>query len=79
MRKHGATKQKAHQCFSEPYALDSQAAALLADDPSCEPMRSILNRSAASLALNFEQYRLAEKLTVQNPTARSGFELHLIF
>ncbi|HEX5271222.1 MAG TPA: hypothetical protein VFW33_12065, partial [Gemmataceae bacterium] len=37
-------------------------AALAASDPSLEPTRSVLHRSAASLALECGEYREAERL-----------------
>jgi hypothetical protein len=39
----------------------AEAAARIASRVDEEPMRSVLHRSAASLALNCEEYRLAEK------------------
>lgn len=48
--------------FREALELAAQAAARIASQIAEEPMRSVLHRSAASLALNCEEYRLAEKL-----------------
>jgi hypothetical protein len=48
--------------FQEALELAAQAAAKIASHVEEEPMRSVLHRSAASLALNCEEYRLAEKL-----------------
>jgi len=48
--------------FQEALELARQAAARIAPHVGEEPMRSVLHRSAASLALNCEEYRLAEKL-----------------
>ena len=48
--------------FQEAVELARQAAARIAPHVGEEPMRSVLHRSAASLALNCEEYRLAEKL-----------------
>nr|VFJ47770.1 MAG: hypothetical protein BECKDK2373C_GA0170839_101925 [Candidatus Kentron sp. DK] len=41
---------------------ETQAANLVADSDALEPTRSVLHRSAASLALECGEYRLAEKL-----------------
>jgi hypothetical protein len=48
--------------FQEALVLARQAAARIALHAGEEPMRPVLHRSAASLALNCEEYRLAEKL-----------------
>ena len=48
--------------FSDGKRIARQAAARIASHVGEEPMRSVLHRSAASLALNCEEYRLAEKL-----------------
>ena len=48
--------------FMEALDLAREAAARIASRVDEEPMRSVLHRSAASLALNCEEYRLAEKL-----------------
>jgi hypothetical protein len=42
--------------------LESQAAKMLEKDFEAEPTRSVLYRSAASLALNCKEYREAERL-----------------
>jgi hypothetical protein len=48
--------------FQEALAPAIQAAALIAPHVDEEPMRSVLHRSAGSLALNCQEYRQAEKL-----------------
>ena len=48
--------------FQDALELAREAAARIASHVSEEPMRSVLHHSAASLALNCEEYRLAEKL-----------------
>jgi hypothetical protein len=48
--------------FQEALKLDTEAAALIAPHLDEEPMRSVLHRSAGSLALNCEHHRVAEKL-----------------
>ena len=52
----------ARRRFQEALKWDAEAAALIAPHLDEEPMRSVLHRSAGSLALNCEQYRVAEKL-----------------
>ena len=42
--------------------LETQAAEILKDDLSEEPSRSVLYRSAASMAMSCKEYRQAEKL-----------------
>jgi hypothetical protein len=54
--------QEANNLFQEAYEKEAQAARLMTDEPSSEPTRSILYRSAASLALDCNQYREAERL-----------------
>jgi hypothetical protein len=48
--------------FSEAYDLESQAARTLSTVEEPEPSRSVLFRSAASLALNAKRFREAEKM-----------------
>jgi hypothetical protein len=47
--------------FEQAYELEAQAAHLMVDT-NIEPSRSVLHRSAASLAFNCGKYREAEKL-----------------
>lgn len=44
------------------YELETQAAEMLKDKLEVEPSRSVLYRSAASMAISCEEYRQAEKL-----------------
>ena len=53
---------KAISHFLEAYHLERQAALIVAEDLTFEPSRSVLLRSAASLALNCELPLEAEKL-----------------
>jgi len=55
--------------YAQALALEIKAADLLRDQPSAEPSRSILYRSAASLAIDVENFRLADRLIA---TALSG-------
>lgn len=52
---------KAKEFFEKAFKLEKEAA-LLTRDNSAEPSRSVLFRSAASLAINFGDYREAEKM-----------------
>ena len=52
----------ARKRFREALAVAREAAARIAPHVDEEPMRSVLHRSAASLALNCEDFRVAEKL-----------------
>jgi len=69
----------ASERFQEALELATQAAAKMASHVHEEPMRSVLHRSAASLALNCEEYRLAEKLLAVglagNPPAEIADEM----
>ncbi|MBE9061230.1 hypothetical protein [cf. Phormidesmis sp. LEGE 11477] len=48
--------------LKQALALESEAAQLIAHDISAEPSRSVLHRSAASLAIECGELQLAEKL-----------------
>jgi hypothetical protein len=49
--------------FQEAFELAvEEAAALIAPHVNAEPMRSVLHRGNGSLALNCDEYRIAEKL-----------------
>ncbi len=50
------------QLFRQAFEKESQAARLVPDEPSAEPTRSILYRSAATLALDCGEWREAERL-----------------
>jgi len=54
--------QRANQLFRQAYENEAQAANLMLDKSAPEPTRSILYRSAASLALDCKKFREAEKL-----------------
>jgi hypothetical protein len=53
---------KAETLFREAFELERQAAILLLEDTTAEPTRSILLRSAASLAVDCHEFREAERL-----------------
>jgi len=54
--------ERADQLFRQAYESEAKAARLMPDEPLPEPTRSILYRSAASLALDCNEYREAERL-----------------
>jgi len=61
-----ARRQKAHaqakELFQKAFDLERQAAVCYVDQIDTEPTRSVLLRSAASLALNCGEFREAEKM-----------------
>jgi tetratricopeptide (TPR) repeat protein len=54
--------ERASERYREALKLETAAAELLRDDMDLEPSRSVLYRSAASIALRCGQYREAERL-----------------
>ena len=48
--------------FRQAFTYERQAATLLADNVDFEPSRSVLHRSAAALALEYGEWRVAEQL-----------------
>ena len=72
-------KNQALQYFRKAYEMESQAAYVLAGDSKAEPTRSVLLRSAASLALDCNLTLEAEKLICTaltgNPPAAIAEEL----
>src|SRR5258708_5237963 len=69
----------AESLFREAFDLERQAALLLVDDQTAEPTRSILLRSAATLAVDCREFREAERLVAVglagNPPSEIGEEL----
>ena len=55
-------KATADEQFRQAFDYERQAAKLIAPDESAEPTRSVLHRSAATLALDCGEYREAERL-----------------
>ncbi len=55
-------KALAQEKFRKALELETQAAEMLKDKLDEEPSRSVLYRSAASMAMSCEEYRQAEKL-----------------
>jgi len=54
--------EKANQLSRQAFEYEAQAAKLVPDEPSSEPTRSVLYSSAASLALDCNEFREAERL-----------------
>jgi hypothetical protein len=52
------------ELWREAFEVEAQAAALLANEWQAEPTRSVLYRSAATLALRCDQVQAAERLVV---------------
>ena len=75
--------ERANQLFRQAYENEAQAARLIPDEPSAEPTRSILYRSAASLAIDCNEFREAERLIARglagNPPEEIAIELRDLF
>jgi len=54
--------QQADELFRQAFEYERKAADLVANDIDVEPTRSVLHRSAASLAIDCGEYREAERL-----------------
>ena len=54
--------EEANQLSQQAFEHEAQAAKLVPDEPSSEPTRSVLYRSAAALALDCNELREAERL-----------------
>ncbi|MFB2771687.1 hypothetical protein ACE1AT_20700 [Pelatocladus sp. BLCC-F211] len=61
--------EQSNQLTRQAFEKETQAAALIANQIDAEPTRSVLHRSAASLAIECEEFQTAERLIV---TALSG-------
>ena len=72
-------RDEATQLFRQAFERERAAAVLLVNDFDAEPTRSVLLRSAASLALDCQEYREAERLIAAalwgNPPAELYDEL----
>jgi hypothetical protein len=77
--RHTGEIDRAAELSRQAYNIETKAASLVPDEPSSEPTRSILYRSAASLALNCGEIREAERLSAiglaGNPPDRIAAEL----
>jgi tetratricopeptide (TPR) repeat protein len=71
------------QLYRQALDKESQAAALIADKLDAEPTRSVLHRSAASLAIDCGEFRAAERLIAialsGNPPQEIAEELKDLF
>ncbi len=74
LQKKGDAKQ-AKNYFREAYELEREAALLVPIDEANEPSRSVLFRSAGSLALNAELYRDAERMVSQGLLGYPPYEI----
>jgi len=61
--------------FRQAFESEAQAARLVPDETSVEPTRSILYRSAASLALDCNEFREAERLITAGLAGRPPEEI----
>lgn len=75
--------EEARDLWQQAFELETQAAALLANEWTAEPTRSVLHRSAATLALRCDQVTAAERLVVTalmgNPPEEIAVELRDLF
>ena len=75
--------EKQQDLLRQALDAETQAAALLANQWAAEPSRSVIHRSAASLALQCGEQELAEQLVVTalmgNPPAEIAEELRDLF
>ena len=76
-------EETAHNMFAKAFELEKQAALSLLTDFDREPTRSVLFRSAGSLAMNCKKYREAEKLFAQGlagePPRRIMLQLRALY
>ena len=83
LAKRNGDGDKFQEFTQQAFALERQAALLLENDFSLEPSRSVLFRSAASLALECGELREAERLVALalagNPPAEIAEELRDLF
>ncbi|WP_035140259.1 hypothetical protein [Fischerella sp. PCC 9605] len=61
--------EQANQLTRQAFEKETQAARIIANQLNAEPTRSVLHRSAASLAIECGEFQIAERLIV---TALSG-------
>jgi len=74
LQKKGDAEQAKHY-FRQAYELEREAALLVPIDEANEPSRSVLFRSAGSLALNAELYREAERMVSQGLLGYPPYEI----
>jgi hypothetical protein len=79
----GAATAQIQQLLRSAFEQESQAAALVVDAIDAEPTRSVLHRSAASLAIDCGELQAAERLITTalsgNPPAEIAAELKDLF
>ena len=73
-RLRGATEQ-ATQLTRQAFEKETQAAALIANSLDAEPTRSVLHRSAASLAIECGELQVAERLITTALSGNSPLEI----
>lgn len=77
------TLELAAQLTRQAFEQETQASALIASQLDAEPTRSVLHRSAASLAIECGELRMAERLIATalsgNPPAEIAEELKDLF
>jgi hypothetical protein len=77
------SEDEAERLSFEAYRLEAEAALMLREDDTAEPTRSVLLRSAATLALECGELREAEKLIatalIGNPPSQIADELRDLF
>ena len=66
--------KQASEVSRQAFEKESQAAALIANQLDAEPTRSVLHRSAATLAIDCGEFRAAERL-IAMPTAGYAYAL----
>ncbi|MEH2434191.1 MAG: hypothetical protein V7K25_08045 [Nostoc sp.] len=75
--------KQASQVSRQAFEKESQAAALIANQLDAEPTRSVLHRSAATLAIDCGEFRAAERLIaialLGNPPQEIAQELKDLF
>jgi hypothetical protein len=75
--------EQADRLFRQAFEKESDAATLIAGDLSAEPTRSILHRSAASLAIDCGEFQAADRLIATalcgNPPQEIAEELKDLF
>ncbi|MFN4834070.1 MAG: hypothetical protein ACK6CP_03920 [Pseudanabaena sp.] len=75
--------EQSNHLLRQAFAQESSAAALIANHWESEPTRSVLHRSAASLAIECEEFEIANRLIATalsgNPPAEIAEELQDLF
>lgn len=81
--RHTGEEERAERLARQAYELETKAAELVPEGQASEPTRSILYRSAASLALQSKEYRIAQQLIAKGlsgyPPPRVEQELKTLY